>query len=282
MSTAEPETSVAAPFVWMDTPAGRALTCEALSGLAPHVFTTRDVTFHEDRAPGDWRRLGQALSIGADAIVRVSQVHGRVVVVAGTGNEQGSGPPGEPGEINERVRADAIVSLDPARAVAVRIADCVPILLADRSHRVVAAIHAGWRGTAAGVVRAAVDAIRDAGIEPMTLVAALGPSIGPCCYAVGDEVRNTFLAATPDAVPWFAEAGPGRWMLDLWRANADQLEDAGLGAGAIHVARWCTADHPADCFSYRRDGAGTGRMVAAIRIATAVVDASRRGLDVRT
>jgi copper oxidase (laccase) domain-containing protein len=79
-------------------------------------------------------------------------------------------------------------------------------------------------------------------------------------------VRDTFLSATPDADQWFLGDGPARWKLDLWRANVAALERRGVRRDAISVAGICTADHPTECFSYRRDGPGTGRMVAAIRL----------------
>ena len=242
-------------FRWTDTPAGRTLVSTALEPIARHVFTTRALTFKGTSVDADLARLGAALDVAPDRIVRVSQVHGRGVLVVRPGDRPAPGH-----------EADAIVSTDPTRAIAVRIADCVPILIGDRLNRVVAAVHAGWRGTAAGVARAAVEAIAEAGIPPGDLTAALGPSIGPCCYQVDDRVRTAFLGITPDAAAWFTEDGPGHWRLDTWQANVDQLEDVGIPPGQIHTARMCTAENLTDFFSYRKEGQGTGRLVGAIRL----------------
>ena len=248
-------TLVSESFEWRTGSAGLGLHATALERLAPHVFTTRELSFRGAGEEDDYRRLAGLLGVTPGHVVTVAQVHGRAVLTVAPGV---SIPP--------RPEADAIVSFDPVRVIAVRVADCVPVLIADRAHRVVAAVHAGWRGTCSGIVAAAVEVIVDAGVPASTLVAALGPGIGPCCYQVDDRVRLAFLAMTPDAAAWFAEDGPGRWRLDLWQANRDQLEDAGVPADQIFSAGFCTADNLDRCFSYRKEGSGTGRLVGAIRL----------------
>jgi YfiH family protein len=247
-------TEVTAGFEWADGPAGRVLRATALGRVAPHAFTTRDLSFRGETEAADYDRVATLFGKPVGNLVTVKQVHGRVVLTVTPGQE-----------ISPDVEADAIVSTDPSRVIAVRVADCVPILLADREHRVVAVVHAGWRGTCAGVAMAAVAAIEALGVPASDLLAAIGPSVGACCYQVDDRVRNAFLAMTPDAVSWFTEDGPGHWRLDLWQANIDQLEDVGVPSGVIATARLCTVEHPDVCFSYRREGPSAGRMVAAIR-----------------
>ena len=234
-------------------------TSGPLAGIAPrHAFTTRALRFRDESTEADWAELSRRLDTPANRIVRVSQVHGRKVLVIDRGRS--------PWSSMEAHEADAIVCTDPDLAVAVRVADCVPILIADKSHRVVAAVHAGWRGTCAGVATATIETIDELGISAADLVATIGPSMGGCCYQVDDKVRTTFLSMTPDAVEWFTEDGPGHWKLDLWQANADQLTAAGVPAESIHVMGVCTKHHHDRCWSYRMDGAGAGRMVAAIRL----------------
>ena len=249
-----PTPEVARGFAWEQTSVGRILIAQLLQPLARHAFTTRGF----GSASGGTDAVGalaELLDVARTRLIRVRQVHGRDVLEVRPGDIV---PPAFP--------ADAIVTTDESRPVAVAVADCVPVLLADRRRRAVAAVHAGWRGTAAGAVMAAVERLERAGVSRSDLVAAIGPSIGPCCYQVDAPVRDAMLDRSPRADAWLSPDGAAHWRLDLWRANADQLVEAGVPADAIQIAHFCTADHLDECFSYRKEGRGAGRLFAAIRL----------------
>ena len=246
-------------FAWAQAAWGPVLRCAALLDVALHLFTTRHLELKEDgrETAAGWERIASAIGVSPAGLVRPRQVHGAAVIVASRGRPQAN-PAGE---------GDIVVTDDPETAVVVQAADCVPLLLADRQTGAVAAAHAGWRGTAAGVAPAAVAALRTAfGADPAELVAAIGPSIGPCCYAVGEELIEAFRQAghgASDLARWFSRDAALR--LNLWKANRDQLEAAGLRPDQIHGAGLCTATHGDLFHSYRRDGKAAGRLAAAIR-----------------
>lgn len=254
-------------FEWVQAPWGPALRCRPLADLAPHLFSTSALQLEavRDEHPKGWTALAHALGVEVDALVRLSQVHGAAVFAAEDGSGSGFRASQRKRLPESFPEADIAISNDPSLALSVRVADCVPILLADRRTGAVAAVHAGWKGTAAGAALAAVDAMASRfGGSPADMVAAVGPCIGACHYEVGPDLAAQF-SAHPDAPRWFSHHV--RPSLDLWRATRDQLERAGLPSAQIHVSALCTFDHPTLFHSYRRDGGRAGRLVAAIRSA---------------
>ncbi len=262
-------------FVWTPKGWGSALQSPALAEVADHFFTTRQLRLRGETESADWAAVAATIGVPDRRLLRLNQVHGRDAVIhrAGTGGGGASlpGPPGGDGAAMDEEawpKADLLLTDDPTVALAVQVADCVPVLMADRRSGAVAAVHAGWRGTAAGAAPAAVSAMsRQFGARPADLVVALGPSIGPCCYEVGDELVDAFRAAgfAREMGSWFTRDGAGTLRLDLWTANRDQLLACGVNEERVFQAGLCTASHPEWFASYRRDGAGTGRIAAVIR-----------------
>jgi YfiH family protein len=226
----------------------------------PHGFSTRAGGV----SPAPWSSLNLGGAVGDEPVrvaenwarleretglrfARVRQVHGaRVLAVSA---------PCAPAE-----EADAVLCEVPGVAACVSIADCVPVLLADPRSGAVAAVHAGWRGTEARIVAAAVQALADrTGAPPARLVAAIGPSIGPCCYEVSAEIAGRFEALFGDRVVDRRRAGP---RIDLWEANARTLRSAGLAGDRIDRLDRCTSCERDRFFSHRRDAGATGRQVA--------------------
>jgi YfiH family protein len=246
-------------FEWTQAPWGDVLRCRPLLEIADHLFTTRNLRLRED--PREWDRVAAAMRVPTSDVLLIRQVHGADIAVARRGRS---------GEW-VRPEADAIVSDDPASAIAVRVADCAPVLLADRRTGAVGAAHAGWRGTVHGAAAAAVRGMtREFGSSPGDLVAAIGPCLGPCCGEVGNEVAGAFALAGHDSrtlTRWFTSGPSGRLHVDLWAANADQLAAAGVPTGQIHIARLCTKTHASVLHSYRVDKERSGRMVGIIRAA---------------
>jgi len=174
----------------------------------------------------------------------LKQVHSATCVAAG----------GRSGVLGQ---GDALLENAPGSAVAVRTADCIPILLADERLRTVAMVHAGWRGTAAGIARRAVESLGERfGSQPADLHAAIGPGIGKCCYEVGPEVAVQFGEA-------------GRAHIDLAGLNRAQLLKSGVTPHRVYASNLCTMCLGHEFHSYRRDREAAGRMYsfAAIRAA---------------
>ncbi len=234
----------------------------------PHGFTTRrggvsrdcfaslnlggSVGDEPSAVEANWRRLRLGTRLD---FARVRQVHGDRVLVA----EEGQPPARE---------ADAVVSVRPGLAACVSVADCVPILVADPGSGAVAAVHAGWRGTLARVAERAVQALVEGqGARAEDLLAAVGPSIGPCCYDVSTDLAERFKAALG---PGAGNPRRSQSRVDLWLANEIILRGAGVRRRNLEVLGRCTSCDAGLFFSHRRDAGRTGRQVAYIAPGAAI------------
>jgi YfiH family protein len=220
-------------------------------------------------------RLQAAVGAPQSTLVSILQFHSDAIV-------HFESAPTEPS------RADASVTKTAGLLLAVQTADCVPILLVDPKNRAVAAVHAGWRGTLARIVEKTIGRMQmQFGSQASDLLAAIGPAIGGCCYEVGTEVAASFSGQFANAAEFFDELRTGdepnplQWLnmmppghqpppkkvlLDLRRANRSQLLAAGVPAANIFVSDLCTGCRRDLLFSYRKEGAQSGRMMAVVGI----------------
>ncbi len=226
-------------------------------GISPAPFQTLNLS----RTVGDdprnvacnIERLHATLGLDVWAMITASQAQADRVAIVGT-----------PQRGSRIVDVDALLTDEPGVPLMLRYADCVPILLYDPVHRAIGVVHAGWRGTVARVASKAARIMFDRyDTHPYDLIACIGPSIGPCCYVVQQDVIDQVRAAFAQPDDLLVQQN-GETHLDLWRANEQQLRD--LGLNAIEVARLCTADHTSDFYSARAGGK-TGRFGAVIALA---------------
>lgn len=196
-----------------------------------------------DRLPWLRHGFGTRLSTGwpkTTTLATAKQIHSDQVLVVGSAGPQGEG--------------DALITNVPGIGLAIRTADCLPILIADPRNRAVAAIHAGWRGVVSEIASKTVDALRrQFGSKPEDLVVAVGPGIGACCFEVGPEV----------AVQFNLE---GRTKVDLIETTCRQLGRKGVNVGQISTSGLCSYCDAQLFDSYRRDREAAGRMIAMIGV----------------
>jgi hypothetical protein len=234
---------------WPAPPNVRAFATTRMGGVSTGLYASLNLGAHVGDAAAhvvaNRRRLAAGLGLPADP-AWLEQVHGTRVVDL---DAAWSGP------------ADGATASRPGTVCVVMTADCLPVLLADRGGRRVAAAHAGWRGLAAGVLPAAVAAMRT---PPGEVVAWLGPAIGPAAYEVGAEVRAAFVARDAAAESAFEPNANGRWQADLYDLARRSL--AAAGVTAVFGGGECTFSDPARFFSHRRE-APCGRLATLIWLA---------------
>lgn len=263
----------AAGFYWRETDGVRALICAPLEedGFV-NGFSTRlggvsampsDALslagFNDDAAENilENRRRFLKLFPGDWALAGCWQVHGADVRVVQTKEEA---KPAE-NERGDTIYCDVIVSDAKGVLAGVKTADCVPILLGDPATGAFAAVHAGWRGTLATAVLAAVERLaKEYDARPENLRVAIGAAAGPCCYEVGGEVIEAFTNRFDYGEKLFTPTRPGHATVDLLQANRAQLESAGVHPERIHIAPLCTMCRTDLFFSYRKEKSLHGKV----------------------
>ena len=262
-----------AGFYWRENSGVRALICSALENDGfVNGFSTRGggvsampegslnlAGFHEDEAENilENRRRFLKLFDGNWTLAGCWQVHGFDVRVV---QHVEDAKPAE-NSLGETIYCDAVVSAAQHVLAAVKTADCVPLLLGDPETGAFAAVHAGWRGTFAGIVFYALERLqKEFGSSSENLRVAIGPSAAGCCYEVGPEVIDGFTERFVYASELFTATRDGHARIDLLKANQRQLTDAGVKPERIHIAPLCTMDRTDLFFSYRQEKKALGKV----------------------
>lgn len=228
------------------------VSCGKIEGLNLGFRVGDDV----DSVKENYRIVANDFDIPYDGITSAKQTHSRDIRII-TEAEKGCGV----SRISETFEADGLVTSCKGIALTVFYADCVPILLSDSTAGVVAAVHSGWRGTVSRIAENAVDIMKkEFGSTPENIKAAIGPSIGKCCFETGEEVACNF---DKDLV---TPKGNGKFLVDLWTANRRILKKCGVCDKNIDVLGICTICENDILYSYRTHGDKTGRMGAVIMI----------------
>ena len=252
----------------LDASGADAVVTARAGGVSAGPYATLNLSFSVGDDPGcvleNRRRLAAAFGSGPGDFAFARQVHGAGVRVV-TRADRGSGAFSLDDAVDS---ADALVTTSPEVVLAILTADCVPIVLHDPVAGVLACVHAGWRGTVAGVTAAAVAAMRGLGPRPSDVVAGIGPAIGADRYQVGPDVHEAVSRSFGPAAPEFIHpdpSGPARWLLDLPSANRHALREAGVPGPRIHVTDLVTGPAPGHFFS-DRTARPCGRLALAARL----------------
>jgi len=237
--------------------------CTRRGGVSQGDYESLNMSFKEgdedNHVLQNWGRLAAAFNIPLEQFLVVNQVHKDDIFIVK--------PYGGYFSSRAELDYDAIMTDRADLAICVKTADCVPVFIADRVKKVIAAVHAGWRGSALGISAKAVRLLQDNyGSSPQDILAAIGPSIGQCCYQVDEAVADNFLKQEDNENILFAAKKAGKWMLDLAEANRRQILHSGIPEENIDVSDLCTVCNQDKFFSHRGSGGITGRQISFMMI----------------
>ena len=237
--------------------------CTRLGGVSQDDYESLNMSFKEGDEDNhvllNWGRLSAAFNIPLEQFLVVNQVHKDDIFIVK--------PYGGYFSSRAELDYDAIMTDRVDLAICVKTADCAPVFIVDRVKKVIAAVHAGWRGSALGISARAVRLLQDNyGSAPQDILGAIGPSIGQCCYQVDKAVADNFLQQRDNENFLFAAKKAGKWMLDLAEANRRQIINCGIPEENIDVSDLCTVCNQGKFFSHRASGGITGRQISFMMI----------------
>lgn len=232
--------------------------CTRQGGVSREDYKSLNMSFSEGddeyKVLANWSKLAEAFAVPIEQFLVVNQVHGDGIFVV----------PAQGSYFSSRAELDydAIITDRPGLAICVKTADCVPVFLADPEKQVIAVVHAGWRGSAAGITVKVIDFfVRHYLSEPGDILAAIGPSIGRCCYEVDSVAAESFTTQKDKEYFLFPQKNKEKWLLDLPEANRRQLLACGIPEGNIETSGLCTSCRRDLFFSHRAAGGITGRQI---------------------
>jgi len=239
--------------------------CTRRGGVSQDDYESLNMSFKEgdedNHVLQNWGRLAAAFNIPLEQFLVVNQVHKDDIFIVK--------PYGGYFSSRAELDYDAIMTDRANLAICVKTADCVPVFIVDRVKKVIAVVHAGWRGSALGISAKAVRLLQDNyGSSPQDILAAIGPSIGQCCYQVDEAVADNFLQQRDNENFLFAAKKVGKWMLDLAEANRRQIFNCGIPEENIDIFDLCTVCNQDKFFSHRGSGGITGRQINFMMIRT--------------
>ena len=232
--------------------------CTRRGGASQDEYKSLNMSFREGdeefRVLQNWDRLATAFAIPMEQFLVVNQVHGDAIFVIK--------PRGSYFPLRDELNYDAIVTTRANLAICIKTADCVPVSVVDKVKKVIAVVHAGWRGSALGISAKVIELMQNQyRSQPQDILVAIGPSIGRCCYEIDQATADAFRKQNNHEL--FLQQGKkkDKWMLDLVEANRSQILEAGIPESNIEVSGFCTTCNQDMFFSHRGSGGITGRQI---------------------
>ena len=232
--------------------------CTRHGGASKEDYKSLNMSFNEGdeefRVLQNWSKLADAFAIPLSQFLVLNQVHGDKIFVIE--------PQGSYFSSRAELDYDAAVTNRPGVAICIKTADCVPVFIVDKVKKVIAVVHAGWRGSAAGISSKVVELFCKQYLSnPQDILAAIGPSIGICCYEVDSVAAEAFGAQKDSESFLFPAKAKNKWMLDLPEANRRQLLNCGIPEANVELSGYCTMCNQDLFFSHRGSGGVTGRQI---------------------